>query len=109
MSEHVLRDTGEPVPSFDETQRLLGPELSGLIEQRLGQLNAATCPMQINTLCGYLQGLYNAAGLLGRIDKCLARALGKAVLLAAQGRLSELSGGVATSQHIGEAVKQRTH
>lgn len=109
MSNYRFRDTGEPVPSFNEMLRLLGPDLSAIVEQRIQQLNQASCPLRISTLNGYLQGLYNAAVLLGHIDRRLGRAMCDAVMASAGERLKSVTAGDVGKQHINDAVKRGVH
>ncbi len=87
MNDYIFSDAGQPVPTLEEMQRKLGPHLCALMEQRLTQLRDATGALQINTLSGYLQGMYNAAAILGRMDKRLAQAHCKAVIAIAEARM----------------------
>ena len=103
MNEHQIPDNDDPLPTLEEMQRRLGSQFNAVIELRLMQLEQANCPLQASTLNGYLQGLYNAAALLGRMDRRLARAHSKAVIAKTTERMREINGYVGGVTHMAVA------
>lgn len=87
---YAFKDTGEIVPTYAEMLESLGPEFLKISEERLQRLEKTTSLAEALQIGAYLQGLYAAAGALGRLQPQFARAIMRQAAKKTEERLTAL-------------------
>lgn len=87
---YAFKDTDELVQTEQEIAARLGPEFVAAIAEKMLVMLRSDVPNEIAHVGSYVQGMYYAAVLFGRLDACLGKACMQAVVLHTTARLDAL-------------------